>query len=126
MNQAPFHVAAPEIEEALAEKMGQIALKEKEQETQIQASRLGLGYINLLGFPIGPETIAIIPKNEAERLRVVCFLKTANQIRLATTNPTNPEAQHLARTLAEKYRAQVELYVVSDHSFDAALKLYDR
>jgi hypothetical protein len=67
------HVASPEIEEALAGKMAQIALKEKEQETQMKANNLGLGYINLVGFPIGPETISVIPEDMAVSLRLVCF-----------------------------------------------------
>lgn len=121
-----LHVASPEIEEALAEKMGQISLKEKEQETQRKAASFGLGYINLVGFPIGPETIATIPRADAERLRVVCFLRTATQIRLATPDLSNPEITSLAEALAARYHAQTEVYAVSDHSLQSALKLYDR
>lgn len=69
-------VATQEVEDALRDKMAKIALKEKERQTQTQANALGLGYIDLIGFPIGPETISVVPKEEAEKLQAVCFLKT--------------------------------------------------
>lgn len=119
-----IHVATPEIEEALSDKMAQIALKEKEQETQAKASALGLGYINLVGFPIGPETIAVIAQKDAERLQVICFLRTTDQLRLAAVNPENPEVQAMARAMGEKMRVHIELYVISEHSLQSALHLY--
>ncbi|MBI3572676.1 MAG: type II/IV secretion system protein [Candidatus Kerfeldbacteria bacterium] len=120
------HVATPELEEALAEKMSQIALKEKEQETQSQASTQGYGYINLVGFPIGPETIALLPEAEARRLKVICFLKSAEQLRLGAVDPSQPEVRSLAQVLANKHRAHVEVYIISEHSFDSAIKQYAR
>lgn len=123
---SPPHVASPDIENALTEKMAQIALKEKEQETESRAGSLGLGYINLVGFPIGPETIAVIPEAESARLQTVCFLKTPTEIRLGATNSNNPGVQSLAQALATKHRANVELYAISDHSFSSAFKNYQR
>ncbi|MBI5466618.1 MAG: type II/IV secretion system protein [Candidatus Kerfeldbacteria bacterium] len=123
---SPLHVAEPEVEKVLQEKMTQIALKEKEQVTAAVATQLGLGYINLVGFPIGPETIALLPRAEAERVGVLCFLKTTNQIRLGAIDPTHPELQPLIDTLGHKHHANVEVYVISQHSFETAIKLYDR
>ncbi len=121
-----LRVAPPEIEDALQEKMGAIAQKEKEQETTITANQLGLGYINLVGFPIGPETISAIPRAVAEKLQTVCFLKTMGQIRLGTTQPNEPDLAALVTALAGKYHAQVEIYIISEHSFTTSLRLYDR
>lgn len=122
----PLHVAEPEVEEALRDKMGAIALREKEQETEATARQLGLGYINLVGFPIGPETIATLSKADAERLKTVCFLKTMGQIRLGTIDGNQPELAPLVTALGEKFHADVEIYLISEHSFVTALKLYDR
>lgn len=124
VNKPLVHVASPEIEGALVDKMAQIALKEKEQETQAKANALGLGYINLVGFPIGPETIAVIRQPDAERLQVICFLRTTDQLRLAAVNPEDPEVRALARTLGEKLRGHTELYIISEHSLKSALHLY--
>lgn len=124
--QSILHVADADTEAALKDKMGQIVLKEKEQETEASAQQAGLGYINLVGFPIGPETIATLARVDAERLQTVCFLRTAGQIRLGTTNPDQPDIQSLMSALRDKYHARVELYVVSEHSLQVAMKLYER
>lgn len=126
MNAQAPHVAAPEVEEALREKMANIALKEKERQTRIRANALGLGYIDLVGFPIGPETISALPQSEAAKLQAVCFLKTSNQIRIGAVDPTRPDVTALAGAIGDKHHAHVELYVISEHSFESALKLYER
>lgn len=120
------HVATPDIEEALHDKMAQIALKEKERQTQIRANALGLGYIDLVGFPIGPDTIATIPHDQAVQTQTVCFLRTSTQIRLGAVDPTLPEVQALAQAVGEKHHAHTELYVISEHSLASAIRLYER
>lgn len=124
VSQSKIHVATPEVEEALSDKMAQIALKEKEQETQAKANALGLGYINLVGFPIGPETIAVINQADAERLQVICFLRTTDQLRLAAVHPEDPEVQAMVRSIGEKLRVHTEVYAISEHSLQSALHLY--
>lgn len=119
-------VADQAVEDALKEKIGHIALKEKEQETEAAAQQLGLGYINLVGFPIGPETISAIRKEDAEKLRAVCFLKTLGQIRIGAVDPENADLPPLLAAMRDKYHAQVELYVISEHSYETAIRLYDR
>ncbi len=121
-----LRVAEPDVEQALQEKMGAIAQKEKEQETEAAARQAGLGYINLVGFPIGPETIATLPRAVAEKLQTVCFLKTLGQIRLGTVVADQPELAPLIAALASKYHSQVETYLISEHSLKTALRLYDR
>lgn len=121
-----MRVAEASVEDALKEKIGAIAQKEKEQETEATAQQIGLSYINLVGFPIGPETISALKKTDAEQLKTVCFLKTMGQIRLGTTNPENPDIQAMMTAIGNKFHAQVELYIISEHSFETALKLYDR
>jgi len=121
-----LHVAEPEVEAALQDKMGAIVQKEKEQETEATAHQHGLGYINLVGFPIGPETIATLPRAVAEKMQTVCFLKTMGQIRLGVVQPDQPDIPSLVEALGRKFHAQVEIYIISEHSFQTAFRLYDR
>lgn len=125
-DQPNIRVATPETEEKFREKMQEIKLKEKEHLTQESASRAGLSYINLTGFPIGPETLTIIPRQFAEKLRVVCFLKSGHEIRIATVDPDRPGVRELGEEIAAENNAHVGLYVISDRSFEQAFKLYDR
>lgn len=116
-------IAAP-TQAALVDKMQEIKLREKEKLAQEMAQKFGLPYIMLRGFPIAPEALVLLKKQEAEANQVVVFFKVKEQIRLATTNPS--EAVELIRErLEEEQHATVEVYYISEDSFQAAFKLYD-
>jgi type II secretory ATPase GspE/PulE/Tfp pilus assembly ATPase PilB-like protein len=111
-------------EEKLKEKMGDIELREKERLTQERSAEINLPYIDLKGFPVAPEILSLLPREEAARTRTVAFLKSGDEMRLATANP-GKEAEAIAARLATEQAANVQIYLVSDSSLDAALKLYD-
>jgi len=121
-----LHIATQETEEKFREKMEEIQLKQKEQLTEQHAARTGLSYINLTGFPIGPETLSLIAQDMAEKLRTVCFLKSGHELRIATVDADKPGVRELVEEIAAEQNAHVGLYLVSEHSFQSALKLYSR
>ncbi len=116
---------AEEAQEKFTEKMQEIRLKEKEEATEAQAQNLGLPYINLKGFPISPEVLTSIPKEQAQKLKAVCFFNNAGQIRVATTEPGNEELRELIFQLEERFHGKAKLYLMSEDSFRHAFKLYD-
>ncbi len=120
--------AAPRKElssaEKLEEKMEQIRIANLEKIAQAEAAKFGLSYVNLVGFPIAPEALSLIPREEANRLKLVCFLKLGEELRFATTNPTN-EAKAAVLRVSQDERAHGEVYFISETSFIAAEKIYD-
>jgi type IV pilus assembly protein PilB len=109
----------------LSEKMHEIELEKLEQVCQMQAEELGLSYINLKGFPIGPEVLSLIPEEQARRIRTVVFFKIGGQIRIGTTRPDSPEIEDIIANLQHMFPgANIALYLTSEHSMDEALKLY--
>lgn len=110
--------------EKLQEKMHDIQLKELEKGTQEKANELGMAYINLVGFPIAPEAISLFSRAESVDTRSIVFLKTTDQIRIGTTEPS-PKVDELAQRLSKEKGAHVEIYLISPTSFDAGLRLYD-
>jgi type IV pilus assembly protein PilB len=112
-------------QEKIAMELGAIRLKEKETEAERTAAKLGFPYVNLFRFAIGPETIAMIPKEQAEANFIVCFLNTGSEIRLATLYPQDPNIEEIRYEIAERTHANVAVYFVSEHSFAAAFHLYD-
>ncbi len=110
-------------EEKLSERMGDIKVKELERLAQERAAKLGLPYINLADFPIAPDVLALIPEAEARKARTVAFLRQGDEMRMATTKP-GTKAESLASRLAKNEEVNVQTYFVSDHSMDAALRLY--
>ena len=78
-NKNILNISSKETLEKFSEKMSEIALKEKEQETKAKAAMAGFPYLNLKGFPISPETIIIIPEEKSAKLKAVCFYFMENR-----------------------------------------------
>ncbi|MFH1367476.1 MAG: GspE/PulE family protein [Patescibacteria group bacterium] len=125
-NNQGYKVAAQGVEEKFTEKMDEIQLKEKERLAREKAESSGINYISLVGFPIGPETLSVISKEEAIKYQAICFLKSGREIRIGTTDTENPILAELLEKINEKLQTSVGLYLITEHSFAAALKLYDR
>jgi type IV pilus assembly protein PilB len=107
-----------------AAKQKEIKIKEMERQAQITARSLGLRYINLFGFPISPEAIALIPEERAKLLGMVCFHYDGLIIRVAVLDPNMPEVKAILQSLMEKLHVSAELYYVSRHSMVYVLDLY--
>lgn len=107
-----------------AKKQKEIKIKDMERETAGRAGSLGVAYIDLVGFPISPEAIALIPEKESIRLKVVCFFYDGKNIRLGTIDPENEEIKKTLAELEKKYHSKGRLYLVSKNSLDYAIKIY--
>jgi len=108
----------------LQEKINAITLKEKEEETARNAQVLDLPYINLVSFGISPETLTAISQDQAQKLGAVCFLNTGAEIRIGTVK-YDDKIKALETELQEKFHANIATYLISQHSLNSALKLYD-
>jgi len=117
-------IAGEETKEKFEEKMSAIALKEKEKVAEEKAASLNFPYINLKGFPISPETLTSIPKEIAEALKVICFLNTGTEIRIGAVDPAQDQIKELLLSLEDKFHGHGEVYLISEHSFALAFKLY--
>jgi type IV pilus assembly protein PilB len=112
-------------EEKLQEKMTDIREAEKESQAEEKAQALGVPYVNLKGFAISPEALSLIPKEQAKKLKAVCFLFTGPEIRIASVDPMNEEVKELLHQLTERYHARGDIYLITEQSFEHAFKLYD-
>ena len=109
--------------EKLEEKMKSIKTSEIEKLAQEKAAQIGMAYINLVGFPIAPEALALLTKEESETAHAVVFLQLNDQLRIATTEP-GPAVDKLAEKLTKERAANVQIYFTSTESLAAAIKLY--
>ncbi len=108
----------------LEKKLTDIKFSEDEKKIQNQAGKLGVPYIDLTEFPISAEALEMIPEDFCIAERVICFLFTGEQIRLATTNPENPNINEIKNKLAENYHAKVEIYLISERNLTNVLAQY--
>lgn len=115
--------AGTTAQQAFDQKMGQIATHEKEDQVAGQAAQLGLPYIDLMAFPVSSESLKAIPQETAEKEKIICFYFTPEQARLGVVNYT-PDVEEFKLEFAERTGSTVQVYMISDRSFDRVIKLY--
>lgn len=117
-------ITSPTASESFTHTMEEITLKEKERQVQLQAFAAGLPYINLYGKPIPPSSMELVSEEDAKTYRLVCFLESADLVKLATVDHAQPGLQEFVKTFTEKNHRKSELFLISQASFDSAMKLY--
>ncbi|MBT4723151.1 type II/IV secretion system protein [Candidatus Falkowbacteria bacterium] len=110
----------------LSQKLKDVDIKDNEAKVAAKAAVLQLPYIDLAIFPVSGDALQTIPENICKKNNVVCFVNTGEQIRLATTDPKNPEIEKMTHALAEAHHAKVELYFMSKRSLEKALEIYNK
>lgn len=106
-----------------AQKQQEIKIKEIEKITEKNAIAVGLPYINLFGFPISPEAIALVDEKEAKKLKAICFFYDGEHIRLGVIQNGTAQ-QELAEKLDKFYFCKTKIYLISENSFGYGLEIY--
>ncbi|MBI4175430.1 type II/IV secretion system protein [Candidatus Berkelbacteria bacterium] len=102
-----------------------ISREEEERRTQAIAAQLGVGYINLVSYPILPDMLRLIPREVAAQYHVVAYLKVDKVLRVATSRPNEPKLAEVLSLLQEHTKLEPQLLVCSESSIRYILKLYD-
>ncbi len=99
--------------------------RDLERLTAGKAQSTGLPYIDLTGFPISQEALALIDEKEARELGAVCFFFNGSKLRLAAADPMATNVREKFRQLQQKlFIEDGEIYLVSSRSLAHGLKLY--
>lgn len=108
-------------------KMDAIKIADKEKAIKAKAAQAGYNYINLSNFPITPETLRIINKEDVEKYRIVCFYYSAKQVRIGIVNLNDKNTiQFISQLKKQFHNKSFQIYLISDHSFSKILHLYDQ
>ncbi len=111
-------------QEKLVDKLKGIDDTNEEIKTQQKANEYGLPYIDLTEFPVSNEALIAIPENVCLENRIICFVNTGEEIRLATTEPGNPKNETIRHQLEEQQHAKAKLYVISERNLQKRLAQY--
>lgn len=117
-------VSSSGTQEKFEKKMGKISEKEKEMEAMRFAAGLGLPHINLDRFPVSQQALRQITKDEAEKLGVVCFFISQDEMRFGAVDPTQPGIAEYVKDMETRFHVNTGLYVISQNSFDRVIGLY--
>lgn len=102
----------------------QFAREDEEKHAKEQAEKLKLPYINLIGYPLAPEVLNIIPKEEAFTHSLVAYLRMGNTVRVTTNKPTDPGLNEYIDKLKQATQNEVVLSYCSETSMRYGLTLY--
>ncbi|MFA6537457.1 MAG: GspE/PulE family protein [Patescibacteria group bacterium] len=112
--------------ERLNVKLTEMDQADEEAKARTKAVEYNLPYIDLTIFPVSAEALKLIDLEKSKKERVVCFVNTGEQLRFATTNPTNPEVEKLKHALGEAHHAETATYFVSERSINKTLEYYEK
>jgi type II secretory ATPase GspE/PulE/Tfp pilus assembly ATPase PilB-like protein len=106
------------------DKEAQIKVTEEERVAESAAAQTGVPYINLFGFPISPEAIALISEKDSVKIKAISFFYDGENIRIGTTCPDSPAVKKKMNEICEEYHVKGKIYLISEHSYKYALDLY--
>jgi len=118
------NIASKDEQKKLDQKLIDINIKDLEEKTTEQARQTGIPYINLADFPISPEALILISEEDALKHRIVCFYRTEEKVKLASTQVENPGLADFREQIEGAWGVKTELYLTSEHSFKLAHQRY--
>ncbi|MCK9378909.1 MAG: GspE/PulE family protein [Candidatus Moranbacteria bacterium] len=102
----------------------------REQSAENIAAKLsektGIPYVDLHIFPIDSIDVQNIPEEKARGLKIACFQKNGNLVRILFFDPQSPEAIEYVATLAKENNWRISRYVGSDSSLEKAWGKYKK
>jgi type IV pilus assembly protein PilB len=119
-----LQVASDEMKTKFFKKMGKVNLKQKETETMHFAQSIGYPHIDLEKFPISYEAMKQVPADTAKKLKAVCFLVTADELRVGAMDPQAEGIKELIGELGKRTHSNTSVYVISQKSLDRVLEMY--
>jgi type IV pilus assembly protein PilB len=108
------------------DKIKEIGINQKEKTTQAKAEETKIPYIDLASFPVSQDALALVPLKDVKESGVVCFFYGEKSLRLGVLAPENKEAQKQIEIVKDRfYNKSVEIYIISENSYNAILKAYE-
>lgn len=102
----------PDIDKAL-----KIFSREGEEKaTREKSAKVGVPYVNLVGYPFTPEVLSIIPKEQAREHGVISFYRLNDQVKVAASKPEDPRLVPFLRELSVSTNYKFHLYLCSESS----------
>ncbi|MCX6781039.1 MAG: GspE/PulE family protein [Candidatus Magasanikbacteria bacterium] len=108
----------------LSDKMHEIDISKKEVFAQDVAARLKLRYVDLRKFPILPDSLALIPEEDARKYHAVPFFADDASARIGVVSIEDTEVQKYLGSVARDKKIKLIPYVISEESFEHAMHTY--
>ncbi len=104
--------------------LSQMRHESEEQQAATLAASLGIPYADLNIFPIDPDTLKTIPKEEAVKNELVCLQRAGKNVGLALANIMNPDLKSYLLHLEKDEGYKIKLFICSKTGFQKTLAKY--
>ncbi|NCC70188.1 type II/IV secretion system protein [bacterium] len=121
-----LNISSEKTKEKFQETYKQIQTKQEEEATEKQALVFGIQYINLHNFPIGPEALKVININDCKKYKIVCFFKEYKAVKIGFVEYNDNSLDFIDTIKTDEGDVKKELFLISEGSFQDALKLYEK
>lgn len=119
------NITSEEKAEALARKLKDIGRERTEVETLVTARDEGLNYIELSKYPISQSALSILSREDADKARAICFVRSAEGLSVATVDPTTDAFIALVKDLKERFNQPVFVSLISEPTFQEVFRQYE-
>jgi type II secretory ATPase GspE/PulE/Tfp pilus assembly ATPase PilB-like protein len=114
-----------EFEEiALRDTTRRLSRASEEEQAAIRAAGLGLPYLDLNIFPVGTETLSILPEEVARYGKLTVIQKSGRDIKVGVLNPNDTATTEVIEKLEEEEGYRCKIYVVSRTSLERTWERY--
>lgn len=101
----------------------QFKREDEETYTRQQAKKHHLSYVNLVGYPIAPRVLQMIPAKDALDYGMIPYLHVDNKLKVAVTQPSGAVLDYL-QNLSNQTNLEITLALCSQSSLRFGLSLY--
>lgn len=107
-------------------KLQMMRREDEESHAKALAKKLGLRYVNLVGYPILYDVLKYIPREIAIEYLIVSYLKTEKILKIATPRPQSKILEQAIKRIKKEAGLSPVLMVCSQSSFNYAYSLYEK
>ncbi len=96
----------------------------EEEQAALRAFGLGLPYLDLNIFPVGTETLSVLPEDVARLGKVTIIQKSGRDLKIGVDNPSDPTTIEILDKLEKEEGFRCKIYIVSKTSLSRAWDRY--
>jgi len=126
VSQSGLTISSDNISDKFNETYKKIQIKQEEEAAAATASVLGLDYMDLHQFPIGPEALKSISQADSIKYGIVCFYRAFQEMRIGITSFNDNAIDYINALDTEEVDTKKKIYFISKNSHEVALNLYDK
>ena len=96
-----------------------------EKEQRAAAKKAGLPFVRLIGYPVSPEVLGLIPQEIAKKYGIIAYIKAGSKVRVGVRWPGSKQTHQVLDSLRRTTDHDYLVSAIGEDSYRYALKLYD-